>query len=87
MPPSSTITCALKILGSENQIFHRQCELVTENTEFSAYCPSIEGVNANYLGLPSSEEMSASFIPNTTFSSVSSAHPSCKEVRSVYMIL
>ncbi|PIN20373.1 Sensory transduction histidine kinase [Handroanthus impetiginosus] len=85
IPPRSTIVCALKMLGFENQIFHRQCELRTENVEPSAHCPSMEEPKANCLGLPSSEEMSASFIPNTTFSSVSSTHPCCKEQNELQM--
>ncbi|KAK6117812.1 hypothetical protein DH2020_048439 [Rehmannia glutinosa] len=80
MPPSSNIICGLKMLGSENQIFHRQCELVTGER-----CPSIEGANANYPGLPSSDEMSASFIPNTTSSSISSLHSFCKEQNKLQM--
>ncbi|KAG8364482.1 hypothetical protein BUALT_Bualt18G0001900 [Buddleja alternifolia] len=76
MPRSSTIMRALKMLGSENQIFHKQCELMTENVEFSARCSSIEESNANGLGLPSSEERPASFTWNST---VSSDHPCRKE--------
>lgn len=86
MRPSSTIICALKMLGSENHIVHRQDESVTEDGEFDEHCQSIKDSNANYPDLPLPEEISASFIPNTTSSSISSAHV-CSEVNFVHVIL
>ncbi|KAH6776182.1 histidine kinase 2 [Perilla frutescens var. hirtella] len=79
MPPSNALTCALKILGSKNQLFNKQCEMVTENMDFGAYCSSTDGANAKYLGLESIDGMSTSFSPNATFSSLLSVHPNCKE--------
>lgn len=75
MPPSSTISCALKFLDYENQVSHGQCEFVTENIELRTYCPSVKG------GLPSSEMMSTLCMLNATFSP---GHPNCKEVVCLY---
>lgn len=79
MPSSKAITCALKVLGSKNQLFNKQCEMVTENMDFGAYCSSTDGANANYLGLESIDGTSTSFSLNATFSSLSPVHPNCKE--------
>ncbi|KAL0405122.1 UNVERIFIED_CONTAM: Histidine kinase [Sesamum latifolium] len=78
IPPRSTILCALKMLGSGSQIFHKLWELVAENVGLTAPCPSIEATGAGYHGLPSSQEISSSFF-NTTVSSISSANLCCKE--------
>lgn len=79
MPPRDAVACALKILGSHNQMFNKQCTLVTENMEFGAYCSSTEGAHASYLGLESCEETSTSVVWNATFSSLPSVDPNCKE--------
>ncbi|KAL8506938.1 hypothetical protein ACS0TY_017720 [Phlomoides rotata] len=76
MPPGSTISCALKLLHSENQVSRKQCEFVTEFIELRVYCPSVEGAIGMYPRLPSSEVMSTLCMLNATFSS---AHPNCKE--------
>lgn len=85
MPSSDAVACALKILGSQNQMFNKQCTLVTENREFGAYCASTEGARANYLGLESCEETSTSFFWNATFSSLPSVDPKCNEVIYIFM--
>ncbi|XP_011085395.1 histidine kinase 2 isoform X1 [Sesamum indicum] len=82
--PPRTILCALKMLGSRRQIFHRLWELVAEKVGLTAPCPSIEATGAIYHGLPSSQEISSSFF-NTTVSSISSAHLCCKEQNELRM--
>lgn len=77
--PPSILACVLKMLGSEKQISHRKCELMTKNVKLSAYNPSLGDTNANSFGLLSDEEISALMILNSTFPSMSSAYLCCEE--------